>query len=43
MAVSVSIVDVAAYILARESTMVTLKLHNSSGQALDSTRRTALR
>lgn len=27
MAVSVSIVDVAAYILARESTMVTLKLH----------------
>lgn len=27
MAVSVSIVDVAAYILARESTMVTMKLH----------------
>lgn len=27
MAVSVSIVDVAAYILARENTMVTLKLH----------------
>ena len=80
MTASVSIVDVAAYILARESTMVTLKLHKlafyaqaahlvrhaspsvsrgfsrmdrrpcvpralppSSGQALDSTRRTALR
>lgn len=27
MAVSVSIVDVAAYILARENTMVTMKLH----------------
>lgn len=27
MTASVSIVDVAAYILARESTMVTLKLH----------------